>query len=1204
MRRIYFQTIFLINGIFLFSCSQKQEQERPNTFAPTVVETKGYVVPKDSVSEPKVIPAGQPTIVKAGNPKVVPLNMNIFPSGVPKTKIAGIPTICTPGEDTFLMPKIIPVIATRIIAGIPKNIIAKDAHSKDQNPQNFSCFGKLQGLNSEIITKFLEDNIGNIWFCTYGGGISKYDGKSFTNFTKKEGLKNDIVECILQDKNGNLWFGGFGGVNKYDGKSFTHFTDKEGITECAVGSILEDKKGNIWLSTLYTGVIKYDGKSYTNYTQKQGLVNDAVISMLEDKNGDLWFATFDGVSRFDGKSFSNFTNKEGLLGNYVTSILEDKTGNLWFGTQNGISKYDGKSFTEFTEKEGLISNNVSAMMQGENGNFWFCTFGGGVSKYDGKTFMNFTEKEGLSDNTVWSCFEDKSGNIWFGTQAGATKYNGNLFTNFTEKEGLSDNSIMSILEDKTGNLWFCSSDGGVSKLDGKSLTCFTKKEGLPTNAFTSILEDKGGNIWCGSYFGVDKYDGKSFTHFGPNQGLCNTPVRIMYEDKNGNIWFGTSGDGVIKYDGKFFTHFSEKEGLSGSFILSILEDKSGNMWFGTDEGGLTKYDGKSFTWFREQEGLGSNTVTSILEDENGNVWFGTLGGGVSKYDGRSFTNFTDKEGLQNNNIASMLEDKKGNLWFLTGFGLSKLTSKNKEELFFFSNNNFSAKGIEAKVFFKNYSYEDGFLGIGGYRGKTICETEDGTIWIGTSGDILTAYHPDGDMEDNVAPNIQLTNINLFNENIEWANLERSKDTSLVLGNGVTVANFEFDSISRWYSIPKNLSLSYNNNYLTFNFIGVTQKSPKKVKYQYKLEGIDENWSAITNSTEAPYGNLPHGVYTFKVKAMNSESYWSNEFNYTFTIRPPWWKTWWFRTLVGLSIIASIWFYIKSREKKLVAEKEILEKTVEERTEELVQKNIIVEQQKHLVEEKHREITDSINYAERIQRSFLATKELLDNNLMDHFVFFQPKDVVSGDFYWAAKLSNGNFALATADSTGHGVPGAIMSILNISCLEKSVEEEKLTEPNEILNYTRLKIIERLKKDGTTDGGKDGMDCSLISFDFENSKLTYAAANNPIWIVRENQLLEFASDKMPVGKHDKDTTPFTQHIVNLQKDDVVYALTDGMPDQFGGPKGKKFMYKQLKELLIKISHLPMIEQHETLKSSLNDWKGNLEQVDDICLTGVRV
>lgn len=258
---------------------------------------------------------------------------------------------------------------------------------------------------------------------------------------------------------------------------------------------------------------------------------------------------------------------------------------------------------------------------------------------------------------------------------------------------------------------------------------------------------------------------------------------------------------------------------------------------------------------------------------------------------------------------------------------------------------------------------------------------------------------------------------------------------------------------------------------------------------------------------------------------------------------------------------------------------------------------------HLVEEKHKEITDSINYAERIQRSFIATEEILAANLKDHFVFFKPKAIVSGDFYWAGKLSNGNFVLATADSTGHGVPGAIMSLLNITSLESAIKDG-FTAPSEILNDTRKTIIERLKKDGSAEGGKDGMDGSLISFDFKNNKLTYSAANNPVWVVREKQIIELEPDKMPIGKHDKDHVSFTQHEFTLQKNDVVYALTDGMPDQFGGPKGKKFMYKKLKELLILISNEPMAIQNQKLDVALNDWKGNKEQVDDICIVGVKV
>ena len=274
-----------------------------------------------------------------------------------------------------------------------------------------------------------------------------------------------------------------------------------------------------------------------------------------------------------------------------------------------------------------------------------------------------------------------------------------------------------------------------------------------------------------------------------------------------------------------------------------------------------------------------------------------------------------------------------------------------------------------------------------------------------------------------------------------------------------------------------------------------------------------------------------------------------------------------------------------------------------------QQKVIIEQkeketslQKNLIEEKHKEITDSINYAERIQRSFLATTEMLDQNLKDYFVFFKPKDVVSGDFYWAGELNNGNFAFSVADSTGHGVPGAIMSILNISSLEKSIEKE--TDPNQILNETRKIIIERLKKDGSSEGGKDGMDCSLLVFNQDRTQLTFAAANNPVFIVRNNGLMEYKPDKMPVGKHDNDTRSFTLHTVLLQKGDVIYTLTDGFPDQFGGTNGKKYMIKNLKEFFLKIAHLSVHEQKQKLSNEFIAWKAGNEQVDDVCVIGIRL
>ena len=605
---------------------------------------------------------------------------------------------------------------------------------------------------------------------------------------------------------------------------------------------------------------------------------------------------------------------------------------------------------------------------------------------------------------------------------------------------------------------------------------------------------------------------------------------------------------------------------------------------------------QSFSSFSKLQGLKHDAIRCMLQDKSGNLWFGTSGG-VSKYDGQSFTHFTEKEGLSNNVVYSILEDKSGNLWFGTRFGLSELSLKKLVEI----NDKVKSGSInELDVFFKKYNYDDGFYGIG-CNGRSILEDKNGTIWIGANNR-LTAFHPGGVEPDTIPPNMQLTSISLFNENIAWVNLAHKKDTSIVLGNGVSVGDFEIDGISKWYGLPENLSLAYNNNYLTFNFIGITMLQPKKVKYQYKLEGIDENWSAITNRTEAPYGNLPHGSYTFKVKAMNSEGYWSKSFEYTFTIRPPWWKTWWAYGLYFISIISSALYYIKWREKALKQRQVELEHTVEVRTAEVIEEKKIVEEQKKVVEEKNHEILDSINYAKRIQTAILPPPRVVKEFLKNSFILYLPKDIVAGDFYWMENI-DGTIYFAACDCTGHGVPGAMVSVVCNTALNRAVIEFGLRKTGEIFDKTRELVLENFAR--SDEEVKDGMDASLAALDLINQKMMWSGANNPLWIYRKNnnQIEEIKADKQPIGQSDK-PKPFATTNIDLCEGDIIYLFTDGYSDQFGGEKNKKLTKAKFRELLLSLASLSMDEQRAKLLDFHNTYRGSNEQVDDICVMGVRV
>jgi serine phosphatase RsbU (regulator of sigma subunit) len=296
-------------------------------------------------------------------------------------------------------------------------------------------------------------------------------------------------------------------------------------------------------------------------------------------------------------------------------------------------------------------------------------------------------------------------------------------------------------------------------------------------------------------------------------------------------------------------------------------------------------------------------------------------------------------------------------------------------------------------------------------------------------------------------------------------------------------------------------------------------------------------------------------------------------------------------LILLTIaLFSTWLYKKYKETE--KQKAIIE----------LQKNE-VENKNQLIEEQQKEIKDSINYAKRIQNSFMASENEFKHLLKEYFILFKPKDIVSGDFYWSGQLKN-KLYLCVADSTGHGIPGAFMSLLNISLMNEALFSKEIENTNEILDFVRKILILGLKPDRTGQGGNDGMDCTLIRIDLATKQLQYTGANNPLWIVRNGQMTELKPNKMPVGRSPKENTPFLSETISLQPEDIIYMFTDGYADQFGGPKGKKYKYKQLNELFISISDKPAKDQLEILNESITNWKGTLEQVDDICIIGIKI
>ena len=1032
--------------------------------------------------------------------------------------------------------------------------------------------------------------------------------------------------AVAQDKRGIMYFGNATGVLEYDGDIWTLYPVNN---NSLVRSLAIDNDGIIYVGAV--GEFGYLAPNTKGTMQYHSLVN--LLPENEREFADVWktYATPDGVY------FQTFTKLIRIKNKTVKIWKPENTFHFSFFVNNtlyinekgiGLKKLQNETLQLVADGDLFAGLRIYSMLPYSSHEILIATREKGLFVMDGsKHLASIIQMQAEANDRLIN--DQVYGGVAFGknTYAYATLLNGVLIINekgdvvqcLNKKNGLQDDIVKYVGIDNQYDLWIALGKGIAHAEISLPLNSLSEAQGL--KGFIGDITKVKGVLYVATSLGVYAYINNQFVAV---EGInSHTWSLLKFVSKQDTILLASSETGVFEIN-KTTSKFIQAE---YGFVLHQSKSNPNRIYIGMGDG-LTsiKYDKNK--WINEDYFSGIDyKIKNIEEDEKGNLWLGTPVDGLMKVDFNSgitdtlSTSWHAKYAIHffdtANGLPSMENNipyqYKNNIVFATYSGMyqfNKTTStfaqsnflkkelydtqvyrfapKDSSVVWMFTVRPDQTKETGIAIFKKNDLYEwytQPFLKISDREIHAIFPDENGVTWLGAPDGLLR--YDASIKKDFAVP---------FYAHIR---IIKSLNDTLFGGNFYVNQNGINTPITNQLNHLKPV-LKYINNSITFDFSATTYSDEQNNQFSYYLEGHEKVWSDWSTKKEKEYSDLDEGDYIFHVKAKSIYKTISLESTFAFTILPPWYRTIWAYIGYVLGIIGFIYLIVRLSVRRLVKAKNLLEATVKERTAEVVE-------QKHLIEEKHKEITDSINYAERIQRSFLASTELLNENLKDYFVFFQPKDVVSGDFYWATKLisSSGveNFALVTADSTGHGVPGAIMSILNISSLENTVKEG-VCEPAEILNQTRIKIIERLKKDGSAEGGKDGMDASLLCFDFINNKLSYAAANNPVWIVRENEMLEFAPDKMPVGKHDKDSVSFTQHSIDLQKNDVVYALTDGMPDQFGGPKGKKFMYKKLKELLVSCSGLPMNEQKELLKSTFNDWKGNLEQVDDVCLIGIRI
>ena len=869
-----------------------------------------------------------------------------------------------------------------------------------------------QGLALNTVLCAYTDRTGNIWLGTQGGGISKFDGKKFTNYSTIHGLSNNTILCLIEDRKGNFWFGTDGaGIIKYDGISFTNYTIKDGLAGDGIRAILEDSKGRLWFATDDGGIsfLKIENilnkkLVFENITNKMGLSSNQIRCLAEDKLGNIWFGTQEnGLCKYDGKTFSTITQSNGLAGDKIRCIYKDRSHNLWFGTEDGgVSKYSFQSqsqgelvFENYSQNNELGANSIKSIMEDSKGQIWFCTAENGAFKLlqtNGKVlFKNYTINNGLSSNNVFSATEDQSGNIWFGTYGGGVcRYAGNAFSNFTKQHGLSNNSIWGITQSNDGRIWLGTDGDGICCLSNEqSNHNFSQaflQAGLKGETIFCSKKDSKGHLWFGTLDkGVYLFDGLKLTNYNNEQGLAGDMVLCIEEDHNGDIWIGTGGNGVsqILFDNngrvEKFVNYTTNHGLPNDVVLSIVEDYRGNIWLGGQGGGVTKFirnkNSKSidsYLRFSTNEGLSNNVINCLLDLGNNKILVGTSNGlsliviNDSLNNECTITNFSSAHGLPDNLISNLLLMPNGKIAIGTNKGITiinrGLTLDEK------------GKFIGLEIFNTSTGYP--IADVNG-QGSMFLD-RDGVIWAGTGDDKIGLIRFDYNaVKRNLnPPKVVLENIQINENDISWYNLphcankdNKAIDSSILAQQEIflhdrilsedekrTMASryqgIRFDSISPFYPIPYNLVLPYKNNFITFQFNCIEVSHHNMINYQYKLEGYDDEWSPILKKSEATFGHMSEGNYTFKLKAQSPNGVWSAPIEYSFKVLPPWYRTWWAYLIFIGCAISSIILLLRWRTSGLKKRSEHLKHIVQERTNDLILEKQEVEKQKEEAEKQY------------------------------------------------------------------------------------------------------------------------------------------------------------------------------------------------------------------------------------------------------------
>lgn len=1074
-------------------------------------------------------------------------------------------------------------------------------------------YSTQDGLAQNQVTRIQQDYDAFIWLKTQGG-VSQFDGYKFKNYNLNNGLPSNSIKSIVNLKKEHIFIG-FDFFSILEGQKITTF-DQDYFKKNLNGEVLtltyyEDNDDTyIYLCTkekvYYYSVNMRKFKEYYNidFIAKNELNTNTIISIP-----DLEHLT---IKTNDNYYFIDIPKKTNTVLNQVFSFVvnsssscialqfNEKEAEYMIGIDNPLNQEytfyhyspNQKTLTPFLKSASIFyliakTEEGSILYEDKEGYHYFLTDSGKIYAYNYKLKRGyFTEYEVQSGSIDLKQMTDNyilNNQLWVSSNQGLIQYDMKTKQShiYTTSNGLSNNNIQTMYIDRENNIWLGSNGTGVDMVVMGNITNYTSKNGLSHSGTTNSVEGADGSIWVTTDNGVTRLMDKGINvHYQTSSGLPHNDTWALARDKKNNIWIGTYNSGLVMFDGKRFINKRPKEvPFYTNYLSEIFVDKSGNIWIPI-QSYLVKYDlNYNYTIFKMPEDI---PIYQITEDERGYLWMAAAAKGIYVYDKSGNLkehHLIDTKIFNSNVIGIEVLNAEKVLCFTYGEGVvefnrqtrtyKKIYQKelknfelckayvrdNQQNLWIGTINGIIEIDKQGKV--QTYSKEDGLIG-NDVRTTGAYKDQYGILWFSTSFG-LVRINPNEQFLDKKSPSMIVTE---FQSNTL---MDLSKDKHY---------------------------LRYDNNTISFKYVGIDFRNPSRVVYQYYLENFDKKWSDYTLDRTVRYTNLNPGKYIFKVRSIDHAGNSSDISEVKIIITPPFWATWWFRTLLILVIGGSVYLIILWRVSLLKKKNEELERIVALRTKQLREKN--------------EQIISSIRYAERIQYALIPNIEFLKSKFKDIFVIFKPKDIISGDFYWFFE-SEQYVYIAVVDCTGHGVPGALLSIVGDMLLNETMGINSEQDPSEILSHLHENVRSVLSQSNEKNSSRDGMEISLCRFNKTFTELTYSGANRPLYMIvkdPDNPLEIIRPTRKCIGGKQKEEKRIFESInIDLTRVYTLYMFSDGFVDQ-NNKDNHKFGSKRLKKILLD-SYLQSMEvQKKILLDRLSTYQESELQRDDITMIGIKI